>query len=161
MEANRNFLSGMGRWPWKPFIQRPHIIPKHRFAFWIFAHGKFLTKDRQPYIFDKTCGLCGTVNENAQHVFFHCTASAQLWVRLWDWLGVRCTASSVGGLLRRLRSRFRGSSLRARRCHSGIASTVYHIWSARNRALFNNENPDVDAIFRKILIHVYRSLAPD
>lgn len=83
-------------------------------------------KRQQSYIFDKTCGLCGTVNENAHHVFFHYTASAQLWVRLWDWLGVRCTASSVEGLLRRLRSRFRGSSLRARRCHSGIAATVYH-----------------------------------
>ncbi|XP_073051681.1 uncharacterized protein [Primulina eburnea] len=158
-EAYRSFLPGAGRWPWKPFLWRPHILPKHCFVLWIFVHEKCLTKDRQPYILDKSCGLCGTVNEIAQHVFFECTASTQLWVRLWQWLEVQCMVRSMTGLLRLLRRRFRGTTMRARRCHSGIAGLVYHIWSARNMALFDGERPDVEAIFRKILIHVHRTLA--
>ncbi|XP_073149026.1 uncharacterized protein [Henckelia pumila] len=83
----KSFFDGAGRWPWKPIVWKPYILPKNRIIFWLVAHGKCLTKDRQPYIQDQSCGFCGVVNENAQHVFFECTVSRQLWARLWDWLG--------------------------------------------------------------------------
>lgn len=34
----------IGNWPWKPIIWKSCILPKHRYALWIFSHGKFLTK---------------------------------------------------------------------------------------------------------------------
>lgn len=145
----------------KPIIWRPHLLPKHRFALWLFAHRKFLTKDRQPYILDRSCGLCGMVEENAHHLFFQCTYSTQLWLKLWTSLDVQCSVTSLGGLLRVIRRRFRGNGVHVRYCQSGIAAVVYHIWQARNRAIFDNERPDVEALFRKVLIHIHRSQAPD
>lgn len=159
LEAYKSFIPDAGKWPWKPVIWKPNILPKHRFAFWIFAHGKCLTKDRQPYILDKSCGLCGIVDEDIHHVFFQCTAPTQLWIRLWNWLGVRGSPNSLGGLLRWLRRRFRGTGLRSKFCHVGVAATVYHIWNARNRAIFDGEKPEVDDIFRKIVIHMHRTMA--
>ncbi|XP_073129130.1 uncharacterized protein [Henckelia pumila] len=70
-----SFFIGQGRWPWKPIVWRPYILPKHRIIFWLIAHGKCLTKDRQPYIPNKSCAFCGTHTEDAQHLFFECTVS--------------------------------------------------------------------------------------
>ncbi|XP_073151808.1 uncharacterized protein [Henckelia pumila] len=160
-EDYRCFIPGQGRWPWKPFLWKPHILPKHRFALLIFAHGKFLTKDRQPYVLEKECGFCRDVHESAHHLFFDCTVARQLWGRFWMWMGVQCSVGSSSGLLRLLRGRFRGTTLRSRRCQTGIAVLIYHIWSARNRAVFEDYRPDADAIFRKTLIHIHRSLYDD
>ncbi|XP_073151835.1 uncharacterized protein [Henckelia pumila] len=70
-----SFFIGQGRWPWKPIVWRPYILPKHRIIFWLIAHGKCLTNDRQPYIPNKSCAFCGTHTEDAQHLFFECTVS--------------------------------------------------------------------------------------
>lgn len=126
-----------------------------------FLYRKFLTYDRQPYILDRSCEFCGGVDEDAQHLFFQCTVSAQLWARMWDWLGVQSTIYSMRGLMRWLRRGFRGTGLRARHFQSGITAIVYHIWSARNIAMFDYEKPEVNAIFKKILIHIHQSMSPD
>lgn len=51
-----------------------------RFAFWLFVHGKFLTRDRQPYVSDKTCVLCKYADESASHLFF-----ASMFLRAFGW----------------------------------------------------------------------------
>ncbi|XP_073151816.1 uncharacterized protein [Henckelia pumila] len=98
----KSFFEGAGRWPWKLIVWKPYILPKHRIIFWLVAHGKCLTKDRQPS--------------------------------------------------------YRGTTFQKRRCQTGVAAVFYHIWGARNRVIFDAEWPQVDAIFRKIVIHIHRAL---
>lgn len=38
------FVNKKGKWPWKPIIWKTCILPKHRFALWLLAHGKLLIK---------------------------------------------------------------------------------------------------------------------
>lgn len=49
------FINKVGTWPWNPLVWKRCLLPKHRIALWLFAHGKFLTRGRQCYILDKNC----------------------------------------------------------------------------------------------------------
>lgn len=64
------FFNNHPNWPWKPIVHKPGIVPKHRISLWMFAHKKFLNKDRQGYIEDKKCVLFQTHDESFDHLFF-------------------------------------------------------------------------------------------
>lgn len=83
------FLDKVGHWPWKPLLGKTSILPKHRFALMLFAHGKFPTRDRLGAIPDKSCVLCKVANESFRHLFFNCTFSKDVWSRIRQWLGMR------------------------------------------------------------------------
>lgn len=68
--AYDSFVQKMCSWPWKPIIWKSCILPKHRFAIWLFAHDKFLTRDRLGDMPDKRCVLCNGANESFGHIFF-------------------------------------------------------------------------------------------
>lgn len=76
-------------WPWKAILSKSGILPKHRISFWLFAHRKFLTRDRQVYIEEKRCVLCGLKDETFDHLYFECTRTNDLWCRIKDWLGLK------------------------------------------------------------------------
>lgn len=104
-------------WPWKLRIWKPGILPKLRLAFWLFAHGKFLTKDRQPYVI---CALCKCDNES---FFQHCFSCV---IRQMNYGGRRET----GWGWRKQWSCYRGSSKVANFRISVIAGpyTTYGTW---------------------------------
>ncbi|XP_073149181.1 uncharacterized protein [Henckelia pumila] len=144
VQLYHSFFLGQGRWPWKPFVWRPYILPKHRVVFWLVANGKCLTKDRQPYISDKTCAFCGSFNENAQHLFFECTVSRQIWARLWNWLGTQYQVSTLTGLLRYLR---RSSCLLASIPSLDLSGYMYGYWVGM-ATLYG-----LDVILNTLMIH--------
>lgn len=129
-------------WPWKLLIWKLGILPKHRLAFWLFAHGKFLTKDRQPY---DICALCKCDNES---FFQHCFSCV---IRQMNYGGRRET----GWGWRKQWSCYRGSSKVAKFRISVIAGpyTTYGTWGINSCLM--GENTDLNAILRKIqnLIH--------
>lgn len=45
--AYRWFSTKDRNWPWKAILCKQGILPKHKISFWLFAHRKFLTRDRQ------------------------------------------------------------------------------------------------------------------
>ena len=58
----------------------------------------------------------------------------------------------------------RDTGIQAKIKRISLASTVYHIWEARNQRIFEGKIKHPDAIVRRIQIHVYRciySLFPD
>lgn len=109
-------------------IWKPAILPKHRLAFCLFAHGKFLTKDRQPYVIDKLCALCKCDNESFfQHLFFSCHKTNELWRKVRDWLGLKKTMEE-GESSTRLCSRLSEVAIVARlKLHKYFSDRSYHI----------------------------------
>lgn len=150
------FIGKVGRWPWKPLLWKTCILPKHRFILWLFSHGKLLSRDRQPYIDNKMCVLCDTQEESMAHLFFKCAKSKAIWTDIRQWLGMVKCMESARTILKAFRSTYRGNSYISKLRSNALAATIYQIWNARNRALFENEAPVVEDIVRKIQIVVLR-----
>lgn len=113
------FIQKVGRWPWKTLLSKACIIPKHRFALWLFAHGKFLTRDRLVFLEDKLCHLCNGEDEYVLHLFFRCPVSKRIWDGIRQWLGMRKIMGSPNAVLKAFRTVYRGNSTLARmRCMS-------------------------------------------
>lgn len=155
--AYRWFFRNEMQWPWKTILYKPGTLPKHKFALWMFSHRKFLTRDRQPYIEDKRCVLCGMHNESFAHLFCKCTITKVLWDRIKECLGLRKVMGSANALLRAFRGLYRGSTAVHKNRIATIAATIYHIWDIRNRKIFDDENPNLNAVSEesKLLITRY------
>lgn len=82
------FAPNYGNWPWMSLVWKNCFIPKHKFYVWLFAHRKFLTRDRQLYVVEKKCILCGNFNECFDYLFFRCNFSNSLWNKVREWLGM-------------------------------------------------------------------------
>ena len=52
----------------------------------------------------------------------------------------------------------RGSSCKAKARRIALACTVYHIWIARNRRIFEGHAMEVEAVVFTIKLQVYRTL---
>ncbi|XP_073050881.1 uncharacterized protein [Primulina eburnea] len=142
-------------WPWKPLVWKSNTISKHRFSLWLFAHQKFLNKDRQPYVLDKVCVLCNQFVESFDHLFFQCPLTKYVWNRVREWLGLRKTMGSATALLAAFRSTYRGSSRVEKMRIAAIAATIYFIRDMRNRKLFDDDMVPCDRVVRKIQIAWY------
>lgn len=77
------FVGQIGNWPWNPILWKGSILPKHRYALWIFSHRKFLTKDRLGFLTDVHCVLCNDKLETFNHLFFECPATNGVWSNIW------------------------------------------------------------------------------
>lgn len=140
------FVKKIGRWPWKPLLWKSCIIPKHRFILWLFAHEKLLTRYRQCYIEDKVCVLCNIQMETSSHLFFECNFSRAIWHAVRILLGMDKLMQTSSTLLRAFRSIYRGNSYIAKARCNATAACVYAIWTARNRAIFEDEKPTAEDI---------------
>lgn len=108
------------------------------------------------YIQDKSCVLCGLHDESFAHLFFQCAVTKELWHIIRDWLGINKPLGSAQALLRALRGIYRGSTRRHKRRIATIAATIYHIWESRNKKIFENINPNLEQVTRKIKIDMLR-----
>ncbi|XP_073313562.1 uncharacterized protein [Primulina huaijiensis] len=125
------FVAQQHRWPWKPLISKRCILPKHKFILWLLAHRKLLTRNRLEYLEDKS---------------------------IRSWLHMRKIMGSPSSILAAFRGIYRGSStINKMRCVA-LAATVYHTWNIRNRKVFENQLPNINAAVMKIKIHVFRTI---
>ncbi|XP_073061666.1 uncharacterized protein [Primulina eburnea] len=151
------FTKKVGKWPWKPLLSRSCILPKHKFTLWLVAHSKLRTRDRLPYAIDKACILCDGNIESVDHLFFRCAFSIAVWTDIKNWLGMSKIMGSTTAVLRAYRNHYGGKSMLARLRASALAATVYHIWNARNRRMFDDEKPRIEDIVKTIKILVLQA----
>lgn len=152
------FVGKVGMWPWKPILWKSSILPKHRFALWMFSHGKFLTKDRLGDLMGKKCVLCSEKNETFSHLFFECVESKKIWNNIRIWLGMKKIMGTATAVLKAYKRSYRGNSTLAKMRCAGLASCVYHIWNARNKAIFENEKMKPSDIDWKIKCTIFRCI---
>lgn len=129
-------------------------------SYGFFCSRKLLTRDRKCYIDDKVCVLCNTDVESAEHLFFEYPVSKIIWNVVRKWLGMEKLMTKASTMLRAFRGIYRGNSYLAKTRCNVVATCVYFIWTARNRAIFEDEKPSVQDIVHKIKISVFRCLPP-
>ena len=107
---------------------------------------------------EEYCVLCEGNRETAAHLFFGCAFSNLIWTRIKEWLNISRAMSTINSALKWIRMESRGSGCNAKARRIALACTVYHIWNARNRKIFEGHATEVEVIVFTIKLNVYRTL---
>lgn len=142
---------------WANEVWKHYITPKHSFTLWLGVLGKLLTKDNLLYLdITRDCILCSLHEETCLHLFFDCPFSARVWNSIKDWLGITRAMTTLASALKWMKKEARGTTWHSKAKRIALASTVYYIWMARNRMIFENLRPHVESIVRRIKTHIYK-----
>ncbi|XP_050207634.1 uncharacterized protein LOC126657053 [Mercurialis annua] len=138
---------------WSSLIWSGGHIPRFSFVSWVAIRRRLLTKDKLKMwnvIQDDNCSLCRSNPETAQHLFFDCVISADIWKRVLDWLEIRrqpyCLRREVRWFVRRAK----GRSIKANKRRLSFSAAVYAIWRSRNETTFNQRVIKPEQSFRDI-----------
>ena len=93
-----------------------------------------------------------------KHVFFHCHVSLDVWSHIMDWMGMGRRLSSLDRVLRWLKKVAKGSTWQCIVKHMALGSTVYYLWEACKRLVFEDSQPIVECIIRRIKTCVYKTI---
>ena len=107
---------------------------------------------------EEHCVLCEGNRESEAHLFFGCEFSKSIWTRIKAWLNISREMSTINSALKWIRKESRGSGCNAKARCMALACTVYHIWNARNRRIFEGQAMEVEGIVFRIKLHVYRTI---
>jgi len=144
---------------WPGVVWNSFVAPKHAVTLWLAARGRLPTKDRLAFLqLEQHCVLCQGNSESVAHLFFECVFSKTVWTRIKYWLNIHRSMSTIQSALKWIKKESRGSGRNARARCTALACTVYQIWNARNRRIFEDQVMDVEGIVFRIQLHVYRTL---
>ena len=144
---------------WPKLVWHGSLIPRHSFILWLGLKNRLLTKDKiRDYIEDQLCPLCSAQNETLDHLFFHCAIGSQIWANVKSWLGITRAMQSLKAAVKWMIKEARGTGFPAKIKRIGLACTVYYIWEARNKRIFEGKIEQPEAISRRIQIQSYRIL---
>ncbi|GFZ16285.1 hypothetical protein Acr_25g0006940 [Actinidia rufa] len=150
---------------WPKFVWHAPIIPRHSFILWLGLKDRLLTKNKlQRSIDDLSCPLCRAENETLDHLFFHCRIGNQIGANVKSWLGISRAIHTLKAAVKWMIKEARGTGFPAKIKRIALACTVYYIWEARNKSLFEGKIVQPEAISRRIQIQTYGivySLFPD
>lgn len=159
VKAYQYFRPKGQRWRVAKAIWAPAAVPKHAFVLWLAAKRKLRTKDALPFaLSDSSCAFCGEQYESSHHLFFMCPLSSDVWTQIREWLCISPDLTTLNGAIIWVSKHCRGSSVHCKARRAALASTVYHLWNARNRCIFEGSWMNSDIIIRKIKTHVYNVL---
>ncbi|XP_074298710.1 uncharacterized protein LOC141629635 [Silene latifolia] len=124
--------------PWWQLVHDSACVPKHSFIGMLVMDNKLPTVDnlvhRGLHMVNR-CVLCCTQEENAMHLFFHCSYSQAVWAQIAEWLGV-CSSADLQTVLSWFQSHVRGTLGRARKMRAGLLASLYFLWKERNARIF-------------------------
>ncbi|CAH2034076.1 unnamed protein product [Thlaspi arvense] len=134
--------------PWKKIVWIKGGISKHKFLTWLFVLNRCPTKDRiinWGLSTDPICLLCNNLPESRNHLYFECSFSWSLWLRV----AARSMPSPPhrhwDATVEQLQN-FSGGNLRKRLLLLSWQAVIYFIWSERNGRLHRNTFRTVDSI---------------
>ena len=125
--------------PWSVNIWGRLNIPRHRFIMWLTALQKLQTRAKLwklKIISEQSCCICGCDIEDIQHLFFRCKYSRGCMDRIKTWLMVSWSYDQFMQILEWVGKRKRWSGFRKQVFSAVLAAGVYHVWKARNEALW-------------------------
>lgn len=142
--------------PWASLVWDSIIPPKFSFILWLAMKKKLNTKDRLQFLgINPACVLCYSQPESIEHLFFHCSFSQVIWTAIRGWMRFHRSASTLPGIAKWLRKSVRGTSWQAKAKRFAFACTVYYIWSARNKRIFEGTAPSLQGLILQIKTLVY------
>ncbi|XP_057469411.1 uncharacterized protein LOC130758495 [Actinidia eriantha] len=143
--------------PWGPIIWFKGQVPRWAFIIRLCCLGRLATKDRLNgwgMAVDPTCVLC----HQADHLFFNCSFSGQIWTRMLAKVQVNRSPSSWDfqlqwAILNKSKACFSSCLY-----NLGLSADFYHICGERNARVFCNNARGVNSVLRNIERDVrYRS----
>ena len=147
------------RLPWTGSVWNASVVPKHAVTLWLAARRRLPTRDRLSFLqVEEYCVLCEGCRETVTHLFFGCGFSKLIWTRIKEWLNISRAMSTINSALKWIKKESRGSGCKAKAKRIALACTVYNIWNARNRKIFEGHAMEVEAIVFTIKLQVYRTL---
>lgn len=138
--------------PWALVVWIKLGIPRQNFLSWLVVLDRCPTKDRLirwglPNV-DPNYLLCNTHHESRNHLFFYCSFSATVWRAITD----RCQFQSPAGWEENLNSliHLRGNKELRRLTLLAFQSTVYWLWTERNKRQHQQVFRTTDSLIRTI-----------
>ncbi|XP_074313969.1 uncharacterized protein LOC141649172 [Silene latifolia] len=139
---------------WHPWMSNRMLQPKHTFFIWLVAQNRLLTQDRllkMHIIQANCCFLCGSEEENIDHLFFNCLFSKRCLNLLAQWLQVIIHENEVIHWWIHLRVR---SLLVKHIIAAGVATLMYQIWYYRNYCRIDQVVPRPVIVFQSVRTQV-------
>lgn len=142
--------------PWASIVWSSPSTPKHSYILWLATLGRLRTKDRIDFLeIDSTCVFCKSSPETIDHLFFVCSFTSSIWRIVRNWTGITRQINTLKMALKWLKKEKCSTCWITKLRRHALASTVYFLWCARNRAIFENDAPQLHTIVRRIQIHVF------
>ncbi|XP_050233320.1 uncharacterized protein LOC126681807 [Mercurialis annua] len=138
---------------WYKLVWNKNIVPRFSFLLWLAIKRRMNTKSRLVkwgVVPDDKCVLCQNEKETIDHCLYECCFVRKIWDKLlpicgcnenintWrriiSWFCIKASGKNAYAVLRRLI----------------LSSTVYYVWTARNKKIFEKEDPVVDHIISNV-----------
>lgn len=102
------------------------------------------------------CGLCGSVEECCQHLFFDCQVSWRVWMKIYNWLGIQTALPNNAEIHFNLHENLLMVSKKFWMSMDLIwIAAVSAIWQCRNGAVFRGESVETDRIVELVQFKVW------
>lgn len=142
---------------WASDVWSSCITPKHAFILWWNSKSKLLTKDKCcSWISTETVLFVDPRLSLLSHIFFPCPLSSSVWGHIRSWLGITKAMSTVPVPWSGIKKEAWGSSWHSKDKRIALACTIYQLWTARNRSIFEGLRPPASSNIRRIKTHVYK-----
>ncbi|XP_074315626.1 uncharacterized protein LOC141651830 [Silene latifolia] len=128
------------------------IYPKHGVIGLLAAQNKFPTVDNlciRGLVLVNRCSLCECQAETADHLFFECPYSAEVWDSIASWLKIPCL-TNLAQTLTWFSNHNRGRSWVKKQRRCALLSVIYLLWSERNKRIFKEARAATVNIIRRV-----------
>ncbi|GJR75216.1 reverse transcriptase zinc-binding domain-containing protein [Tanacetum coccineum] len=137
-------------------------IPRHAIHLWLVIKGKLKTQDRlrrwdinpNNTAMSHLCMFCLQVPDSHDHLYFGCSFTSRIWVRMLDFMGIPNVPSNVEDIVELIISFSNQKTLQVISCKLVFAATCYIIWLERNARLFKKSTRTFDQIVNVIISNV-------
>ena len=97
-------------------------------------------RTRQVELNDSRCPLCNRLDEDATHLFFHCTKTLPLWWESQSWINSSGVFPHNPKYNFLQHENWSAVGVRARRWKCWWVALTWTIWKHRNRVVFDNQS---------------------
>ncbi|XP_075076500.1 uncharacterized protein LOC142163143 [Nicotiana tabacum] len=154
------YLRLRGNYPkvaWRRLLCNNQECPRWLFTLTLVAHGRLNTKDKLVswgVRDEQVCPLCEEDNESINHFFFSCVWSANVWVKLLQWLGIHRAAMCWQDELKWAILHMRRKTVVAI-YRMVLAGSIYFLWQERNLRIFQAKRRSFEVVTRLIVQEMF------
>ncbi|GJR25730.1 reverse transcriptase domain, reverse transcriptase zinc-binding domain protein [Tanacetum coccineum] len=143
---------------WYNVVWFSHCVPRHSIHLWLVIQKKLKTQDRLrqwdvgPSVDLNLlkCPLCDLVPDSHDHLFFQCSYSFQVWLKVRVLCGMDSISPQMDDILAFLIPISKGRSVVSIIARVVVAATTYFLWMERNSRLFTKKILSVDKLVQSI-----------
>ena len=128
---------------------------KCKLAMWLFIRRRVWTADRlqrRGLPHPASCSFCGSVEENAQHLFMGCAVVNIIWGQILSWANIQRVTPSIQDNLREwwVHTRVLFTGTTRRKLDTMIVLVAWEVWRERNRRVFDKIVKPINVLIEHI-----------